>query len=238
MQARDACRAHHLRSPSMRSKIPSHAHDYAIFDCDGVILQSNTLKTRAFEEALAGEPELLVRDFIAYHKKHGGVTRREKFRYFFLGLKGIDDEALIEKACDRFAEICERKLLEVPMVPGIASFLEGLTCRAAVVTGGNQEEVIRVLSRQGIAACFTEILGNPASKIENMRRLQMTGFFDGRGVYFGDSRLDYELACQFSQDFVFVSGYSEWKDISKEERDGFLAEIFNFEELSSMSKLG
>ena len=50
-------------------------YKYALFDCDGVILQSNELKSAAFAGALAGEPEDLVAQFVAYHKENGGVSR-------------------------------------------------------------------------------------------------------------------------------------------------------------------
>ena len=55
-----------------------------ILDCDGVILDSNNLKTEAFKRVL-GSKEYdsgLIRKFIMYHKKNGGVSRYEKFKVF------------------------------------------------------------------------------------------------------------------------------------------------------------
>ena len=35
-------------------------YDFAVFDCDGVILDSNEIKTQAFRESLPGQPDELV----------------------------------------------------------------------------------------------------------------------------------------------------------------------------------
>ena len=57
-------------------------YDFYIFDCDGVILDSNNLKSRAYAEALTAEPLELVLEFVEYHKENGGISRYEKFKYY------------------------------------------------------------------------------------------------------------------------------------------------------------
>ena len=57
-------------------------YEYFFFDCDGVILDSNKLKSSAFAESLVDEPSSLIANFIEYHKKNGGISRYEKFRCF------------------------------------------------------------------------------------------------------------------------------------------------------------
>ncbi|NJM23241.1 MAG: hypothetical protein HC907_33605 [Richelia sp. SM1_7_0] len=54
-----------------------------IFDCDGVIFDSNALKTAAFREVLAAYPQEVVDKFIVYHQKTGGISRYVKLRAFF-----------------------------------------------------------------------------------------------------------------------------------------------------------
>ena len=49
-------------------------HKAIIFDCDGVIFDSNKLKITAFREVLSAYPKHLVNDFIKYHKEHGGIS--------------------------------------------------------------------------------------------------------------------------------------------------------------------
>ena len=44
-----------------------------------------------------------------------------------------------------------------------------------------------------------------------------------KGVFFGDSALDYQTAKDFNLDFIYIFGYSEWKNpqgnFKKELRD-------------------
>ena len=58
-------------------------YDIFIFDCDGVILDSNKLKSDAFRQALEYEPEEMVEELVRYHKLNGGISRYEKFNYFY-----------------------------------------------------------------------------------------------------------------------------------------------------------
>ena len=53
-----------------------------IFDCDGVILNSNRIKTQAFKETLSNYKKELVDEFISYHELNGGISRYEKIRFF------------------------------------------------------------------------------------------------------------------------------------------------------------
>ena len=54
-----------------------------VFDCDGVVLNSNKLKTECFRELLNKEKKEHVDLFIEYHVSNQGINRYEKLRYFF-----------------------------------------------------------------------------------------------------------------------------------------------------------
>ena len=53
-----------------------------IFDCDGVILNSNQIKTDAFKKVLKKYNTNAVDEFITYHRKNGGVSRYIKIENF------------------------------------------------------------------------------------------------------------------------------------------------------------
>ena len=53
-----------------------------IFDCDGVILDSNKLKTEAFREILIDERYEDIELFIEYHQLNQGINRYEKLNIF------------------------------------------------------------------------------------------------------------------------------------------------------------
>ncbi len=196
-------------------------YDLFVFDCDGVILDSNGIKSQAFFDVALPFGEEQAERFVEYHKLHGGVSRQEKFKYFvaeILAVKTPDRESLEIELVEAYARICRDGLQKCPIIPGVQAFLTGLprSVRNYVVSGGAQTEVRQALKERHLDQFFSLILGNPRSKRENMQQLFAAGALKGRGAYFGDARLDMELAQQYELDFVFVSGASEWAEADVE----------------------
>ena len=54
-----------------------------IFDFDGVIVESVDIKTKAFARLFEHEGKVVVEKVVDYHLRNGGVSRFDKFRYFF-----------------------------------------------------------------------------------------------------------------------------------------------------------
>lgn len=187
-----------------------------IFDCDGVILQSNTLKSDAFAVALTGHEPRLVNEFVAWHKATGGVSRFEKFGHFFRETLGMTDwQTETDSACQRFGEIVSNGLLTCPEIPGLSALTTALRAQSiplAVNTGGAQAEIRDVFAKRGMATDFEAILGSPTTKQANMERLRELGLLREGSVYLGDSALDFELAQMFDLRFIYVAYESEWSD--------------------------
>jgi len=189
--------------------------DFAVLDCDGVILDSNPIKTDAFRHSLAHYPKTKVDDLVAYHREHGGVSRYEKFHYFFESLIQEFDEASYAASLKRFQEYCQSKLREAMLVPGVLPLLERLKVKnipAFVVSGSDETEVREVLRQKALLPFFQQVLGSPVSKRDNLKRLLEAQCPKDRGVFFGDARLDYEIATENGLAFVFVYQYSEWAE--------------------------
>ncbi len=51
------------------------------FDFDGVIVDSNSTKTAAFRALFKDYKEQVIAEIVAYHRRHGGISRVEKIRY-------------------------------------------------------------------------------------------------------------------------------------------------------------
>ena len=199
----------------------SENYDFFVFDCDGVLLDSNSAKSDAFFEVTLPFGRDQADRFVAYHKMHGGISRQEKFKYFvreILEVSAADRASLESELVESYGERCRAALRTCSTIPGVEPFLKNLpkAHRGYVVSGGAQTEVRSELAARHIDVFFSRILGNPKSKEENMRHLAETDCFEGRGAYFGDARLDMELAQQFGLDFVFVSAASEWKQADED----------------------
>ena len=57
-------------------------YDTIILDCDGVLLDTNNLKSNAFREALTGYPDEIIKDFIFFHENNNGISRLKKLQSF------------------------------------------------------------------------------------------------------------------------------------------------------------
>ena len=187
-----------------------------IFDCDGVILQSNKLKSDAFGEVLVQYDPKIVAAFVAWHKKTGGVSRFEKFANFFRDRLAVENwQALTDAACVDFGKIVFEGLCRCPFVPGFDAYLAWLQTQnipLAVNTGGAEDEVREVFRTREVLGDFTTVLGSPTTKFENMIKLREMGLLRPGAIYFGDSKLDFELARDFELRFVYVGHESEWPE--------------------------
>ena len=187
-----------------------------VFDCDGVILDSNRIKTDAFRKAMIDEPADLVENFIQYHKDNGGVSRYVKLQHYFTDIKKQEHYAeSLEYLLQRFASIVREELINAPMIAGVELFLT--LCRrndipCFVNSGGDQQELRDVFSERGIDIFFTQILGSPTTKQENLAKLKLENRLIQPAVFFGDAYSDYIAATAYELDFVYVSSASEWEE--------------------------
>ena len=189
-------------------------YDYLILDCDGVILDSNRIKSQAFADSLPYEPYDRVEGFVKYHKKHGGVSRYEKFKYYFENLKDSKiSEIEIQKALDLFAKIIHKAMLKCEFVPGALNFIKKAKDYGIpifVVSGSDENELNEIFSIRCIINLFRKVYGSPLNKNENMEKVIQIMGAKKKGVFFGDSNYDYTTSVKYELDFVFVKEFSEW----------------------------
>lgn len=191
-------------------------YDFIVFDCDGVILQSNQVKSNAFAAALEGEPSDAIAEFVAYHKANGGISRYHKFAHYFEQMQPrANAKNATQHALEKYAAIVQAELLTCALIPGIESYLQHLQCNGipcAINSGGDEQELHGVFAARELTPYFKYIFGSPTGKQENMQRLKDLGFMQGSGVMFGDSKSDWLAAQAFDLDFVFITHETEWND--------------------------
>jgi len=81
-----------------------------------------------------------------------------------------------------------------------------------VISGSDENELIQVFIKRGIDHYFEKIYGSPANKTENTGKVVSNMKKPIIGLFFGDSKSDYDAANFFGIDFVFVKDYSEWEN--------------------------
>lgn len=197
--------------------------DYAtlVFDCDGVILNSNHVKTNAFYKATLPYGDQAAKDFVKYHTDNGGISRYKKFAHF-LDVIAPDAQG---PGLDELLESYAAKVVEGLLTCDIAEGLEDLRnltpdSRWLIVSGGDQNELRKVFEKRGIASLFDGgIFGSPDAKEEILTRELASGNIKKDALFLGDSKYDYNAAQSASLDFVFLTAWTEvssWQEWAKE----------------------
>lgn len=180
-----------------------------ILDCDGVILDSNSLKEQNILTAtktFLDEQTAVV--FARYFTENNGLPRETKIKAFF-----GNDDYLCAKILEKYNQLNQESLLCARYTKGFVEFLD-YACdkfNLYVLSGGDESELRRVLAHKGIADKFAKVMGAPKTKFAHLQSLDLFG----RTLYVGDSKIDYEVSRQFKTDFVFMTGYTQfydWKD--------------------------
>ncbi len=184
-----------------------------VFDCDGVILNSNRVKTEAFYGAAEPYGDNAASALVSYHVQHGGVSRYAKFEHFLRHIVGrAEVEAKeLEKLLTAYAQRVQQGLLECDIASGLSelrSKTEG--SRWLVVSGGDQLELRKVFQDRELSSLFDGgIFGSPDDKDRILARELHSGLIERPSVFVGDSQYDYEAATRAGLDFVYLSDWSE-----------------------------
>lgn len=185
-----------------------------VFDCDGVILNSNKIKTNAFYKTALPYGEISAKDFVEYHVKNGGISRYKKFEYFLTDiLKVVFEEDLCKSLIDVYANFVVDDLLQCKIADNLSEIRRSYNKkRWLVVSGGDQNELRKVFSSREISQHFDGgIFGSPDKKELILSREIENGNIIEPALFLGDSYYDFYAASTVGMDFVFVSGWTEYK---------------------------
>lgn len=189
-----------------------------VFDCDGVVLDSNKLKTDAFYEAALPYGEAAAQALVDYHLINGGISRYKKFALFLgeivpahaTGTDRPDLDALL----DRYAKQVQEGLLACNVAAGLKALREKTAhARWLIVSGGDQAELRVVFSQRGLADFFDGgIFGSPNTKEEILAREVASNNIQQPAILIGDSRYDYKAAESSGLEFIFLTQWTDFFD--------------------------
>ena len=217
------------------SKIDLTQYQTLIFDCDGVILNSNKIKTQAFYDVakIYGHgPAQTLKD---YHVQNGGISRYKKFEYLLTNIlqKPIKKQELNE-LLSNFSKEVKKALLICEVASNIKEFRDKTrNTKWLIVSGGDQAELREIFGRRGLSNYFDGgIFGSPDDKDVILKNETKNRNIIGKSLFLGDSMYDYQAANTAKMDFIFISKWTEVKDWKKWICEN---EITNFNNIESIA---
>ncbi|MGQ7248758.1 HAD family hydrolase [Halomonas sp. V046] len=183
--------------------------DALVFDFDGVIMDSATLKRAAFA-ALYDDQSAPVRQAVAaYLGRRGGQPREVKFRHIEGQiLRRSVSQARIDELCHCFKDTVAERLAAAPMIAGALEALERWQGRVPLIllSATPHQELQDTVEHRGLAHYFDEVIGAPPDKVTALGNLMVRrGLTPGATVMIGDSYNDYRAARSNRAAFIGVT---------------------------------
>lgn len=191
-----------------------------LWDFDGVIMDSMSIRDRGFEVTLSEFQKEQVQRLLDFHRLNGGLSRYVKFRYFYEEIlkEPITDEIVMLYA-SRFSEVMMELLIdERLLIDDSLNFIKKYHKQVPmhVVSGSDGRELYEICERLNIAKYFISIQGSPTPKKELVKNLILKyGYQRDNVVLIGDSINDHEAAVLNGISFI---GYNNLnlKEISND----------------------
>lgn len=170
-----------------------------LWDFDGVLMDSNSVRDMGFETVLANYPKKQVQALMTYHKANGGLSRYVKFRYFFEEIRNeevLDEQ--IQELAKNFSIIMQKQLFDKSLLiqDSIQFVKDNFTkFKMHIVSGSDGVELNILCKYLNIYKYFKTINGSPTTKNELVKQLLTSFNYElNECVLIGDSINDMEAA--------------------------------------------
>ena len=185
-----------------------------VFDCDGVVLDSNVVKTEAYFRTAKnlGATDAQAQALVGYHVKLGGISRYHKFDWYVREvLKQPVTDTAIQALLDGFSKELAVGLMQCNLAKGIFDLREATpNAKWSILSGGDQQEIRDLFAKRKIAHMFDGgLFGSPDNKDEVLAREKANGNLQLPALFLGDAKYDFEAASRAGLDFIFLSDWTE-----------------------------
>lgn len=186
-------------------------YDIVIFDCDGVLLDTNYLKIEAFGKAVEEYPLNIVDKFKEHCKLTFGISRYIKFKEFFSDFaKEPFDENKYNHLLNNYASLCSKLYTKAEFTPGSVELLSRLNCKNRklfVASGSDEIELRDCFQKRNISKYFCGIYGSPKTKNKCIEEILLINP-NKSVVFIGDSLSDMNSAIENRIDFIYMSQFT------------------------------
>lgn len=176
-----------------------------VFDFDGVLVDTNEVKQRAYFDVLRpmGVGPSTIEDAL---RSRAGADRHDVIAEA-VRRAGIDAD--VPMLVRRYGDICDEFAVQGPEIPGAATLLALLAPRFPLyLNSATPERALRIIvERRGWRGYFRDVLGRPGTKTVNLRTiLARERIRPPALVFVGDGPLDAAAAIECGCRFVAFRG--------------------------------
>lgn len=171
-----------------------------LWDFDGVIIDSNSVREFGFREVLKDFDTEQVEKLIDFHNANGGWSRYVKFRYFYEEIlkRPISDSKLQELA-NRFSSIMIGSLPNPKLlIEETVRFIEVMYSQGKqmhIVSGSDGKELRSLCEQLELSKYFLSINGSPTPKSNLVRSIiDDANISSSQYCLIGDAVNDYDAA--------------------------------------------
>lgn len=188
-----------------------------VFDCDGVVLNSNKTKVNAYYTVAKrmGGTDAQAQALVEHHIAKGSYPRNGKIEYYFNHiLKQPLTSKLMQKYMHTFDDVLDTTLMECEVAHGLDALkIATSQARWMLLSGGDQAELRRIFPRRNLDRFFEAgIFGGPDQKEHVLAREIANGNIQLPALFLGDSKYDHQASVGAGLDFIFLSDWTEVRD--------------------------
>lgn len=185
-----------------------------IFDFDGVLVESNDIKTRAFAALFRPFPEHHD-EMMAYHHTHVSASRVAKIDYFVASCLGRPEDDRLRASLEaEFSRLTVDLVSNCQAVAGAEALLANLSGRIPLYLASvtPQTDLETILTRRSLRRIFRGVYGCPPwTKPDAMRDvLRREGILPQDAVLIGDSEGDRRAAVEVGVNFIARDSGLPW----------------------------
>lgn len=175
-----------------------------VLDFDGVLIESNDIKDRAFEFVFADDPDRM-KEIMAYHRAAHKI-RFEKFRHIYEKILFRPYTPDVERRCSKvFSDYSVAESIRCPWVIGAEDFLRAFFGRVPMYLASINppDDLNAVLKGRGIGKFFKGVYTVTSSKAGALKEiLAQESAGPGEAVFIGDTSSDHASAVEAGIPFI------------------------------------
>ena len=170
-----------------------------IFDFDGVIIDSMSIRADGVREVFCNYDKNLVEEFVEYYKYNAGLSKFSKIKYFYNSIlkKNISEEKVNEYS-DQLSKIMKKKLILKEVL--IKDTVDFIKCNykkynMSIASGSEEKELNYLCEQLEIKKYFRGIYGAPLHKNDIVKNIIKNNNYNlEETILIGDSINDFDAA--------------------------------------------